>query len=316
MSARTELPIREIRVSDQQAGPYAVYAGPDDALWLTLAHSGSIGRLALDETWTEFQLDPPTCAPMIITTGPDEAMWYTRSGDHRIGRIGLDGQTETFPIPTADAEPFGITTGPADALWFTELGSDRIGRISPEGQLSEFVLPVTGGVPSGITTGPGGAPLFTLNQANANGRIALDGTIAVYPIPTAASGPVGITSDGEALWFVEIAAGQLGRLTSAGEFTEYALPDRSAKPHAIVATGVGDCWFTEWAGNAVGHLIVSETITERGAVTEPEAVTEHRLPSAASEPHGICRGPDGALWVALETGGVARLDGSRLDRRR
>jgi virginiamycin B lyase len=34
---------------------------------------------------------------------------------------------------------------------------------------------------------------------------------------------------------------------------------------------------------------------------------ERRL-SAASEPHGPTIGPDGALWVALETGSAARIE--------
>jgi streptogramin lyase len=36
-------------------------------------------------------------------------------------------------------------------------------------------------------------------------------------------------------------------------------------------------------------------------------VTSYDLPTPSSEPHGITVGPDGALWAALEIGGVARL---------
>ena len=37
-------------------------------------------------------------------------------------------------------------------------------------------------------------------------------------------------------------------------------------------------------------------------------IDEYGLPSPSSEPHGIVLGPDGALWTALETGAVARVD--------
>ncbi|CAM5673914.1 hypothetical protein SHIRM173S_12232 [Streptomyces hirsutus] len=47
--------------------------------------------------------------------------------------------------------------------------------------------------------------------------------------------------------------------------------------------------------NRIGHIIASGEITE------------YALPSPSSEPHGIALGPDGALWAALETGGVARV---------
>ncbi|PRH75709.1 virginiamycin B lyase, partial [Streptomyces solincola] len=68
-----------------------------------------------------------------------------------------------------------------------------------------------------------------------------------------------------------------------------------AKPHAVAAPRPGACWFTEWAGNRVGHL------------TAEGVLTSYDLPSPGSEPHGIAAGPDGALWVALETGAVARM---------
>jgi virginiamycin B lyase len=39
--------------------------------------------------------------------------------------------------------------------------------------------------------------------------------------------------------FVEILAGQLGRIDLDRKITEFPLPDRSAKPHAVVATEDG-----------------------------------------------------------------------------
>lgn len=62
-----------------------------------------------------------------------------------------------------------------------------------------------------------------------------------------------------------------------------------------MAPAPGECWFTEWGANRVGRL------------TGDGEITEYDLPTPASEPHGITSGPDGALWAALETGGVARI---------
>lgn len=103
-------------------------------------------------------------------------------------------------------------------------------------------------------------------------------------------------ADGAALWFVEIAAGQIGKISVDGGITEFPLPDRTAKPHAIAAASTGDCWFTEWGANRIGHI------------TDSGEIAEYSLPSPSSEPHGITLGPDGALWVALEAGKVARVE--------
>ena len=70
-----------------------------------------------------------------------------------------------------------------------------------------------------------------------------------------------------------------------GEIEEIPLPDRTAKPHAIVAASAGDCWLAEWGANRIGHITVTGEIFE------------YDLPSPSSEPHGITIGPDGALWA-------------------
>jgi virginiamycin B lyase len=94
---------------------------------------------------------------------------------------------------------------------------------------------------------------------------------------------------------VEIIAGQVGRITPDGRIQEFPLPNRAAKPHAIVADPAGGCWFTEWAANRIAH------------VSPQGAVRHYDLPTPASEPHGITVAADGTVWAALETGAAAHL---------
>ena len=113
--------------------------------------------------------------------------------------------------------------------------------------------------------------------------------------PTPDAAPVGITSTAHGVWFVEIGAGQIGYISATGEIAEFPLPDRNARPHAIVSDEHGNCWFTEWAANRVGRIDPSGNIDEL------------ERPTPNSEPHGITIGSDGAVWVALEIGALARL---------
>jgi virginiamycin B lyase len=289
-------PVREFTVSDPDAGPYALTAGPDGALWFTLVHRGAIGRRAPDGTLTTYPLETPGTGPTVITPGPDGALWFTEYQGHRIGRITVDGEVSSFDLPTPGAGPFGIAAGSDGALWFTETNAGRIGRITVEGKVSEYDLPLPGAFPSAIAAGTDGAMWFTLNAANAIGRITVDGAVTVHPLPTEAAAPVGITAGGDgAMWFVEIAAGQIGRITRDGDISEFPLPDREARPHAIVTGPDGACWFTEWGAGRIGRI------------TPDGRVDEYDLPTAASEPHGIAVGPDGGLWAALETGALARI---------
>ena len=79
----------------------------------------------------------------------------------------------------------------------------------------------------------------------------------------------------EAIWFVEIAAGQIGRLDADGTIQEFPLPDRGAKPHAITTASSEECWFTEWGANRIG------CITPAGVITEYELPTPHQNPTAS-----------------------------------
>ena len=78
-------------------GPYALAAGPDGAMWVTLVHSGSIARVTNGGDVTVYPVGPQS-RPSIITAGPDGAMWFTRTGDDRIGRITTAGELTAFEI--------------------------------------------------------------------------------------------------------------------------------------------------------------------------------------------------------------------------
>ena len=99
-----------------------------------------------------------------------------------------------------------------------------------------------------------------------------------------------------ALWFVEIAAGRVGRISMDGEIEEFAAP----RPHGQAARhrrGVRRGLLVHRMGRQ----------PHRPHHARPARSPTYDLPSPASEPHGITLGPDGALWVALETGTVARV---------
>ena len=118
-------------------------------------------------------------------------------------------------------------------------------------------------------------------------------------MPTPGSAPLGLAlgPDG-ALWFVERNAAKIGRITTAGTFTEYAVTPGSS-PQRITVGPDGALWFPELAGNKVGR------ITTNGVLTE------YNVPGG---PVGITTTPtDKALYVVLfNAAAVARvaLDGT------
>ena len=130
------------------------------------------------------------------------------------------------------------------AVWLTEMTADRVGRISLDGQVTEYPLPVAGGYPAAMVAGPGGHLWFTLNQTGAIASISVDGDYHERARLAVGAAPVGLTASGEAVWFVEIGGGRIGRCSAAGEVMEYPLWDDRARPQSIVADPAGGCWFT------------------------------------------------------------------------
>ena len=91
----------------RDGGPYALAAGSDGAMWVTLVHGGAIARVSSAGEVTTYSVGE--CArPSIIAAGPDGALWFTCSGDDRIGRITTAGELSSFELPEGSA-PFGIT---------------------------------------------------------------------------------------------------------------------------------------------------------------------------------------------------------------
>jgi virginiamycin B lyase len=158
-------------------------------------------------------------------------------------QLALAQTITEFPIPTTNSGPSGITVGPDGALWFTEASGNNIGRISTAGIVTdEYPIPTTNSSPSGITAGPDGALWFTEFNSTSNGigRITTGGVITQ---PSAGFRTFGITAgpDG-ALWFTENST--IGRMTTAGEITQFPLPYGHG-PNSITVGPDGALWFTD-----------------------------------------------------------------------
>lgn len=82
------------------------------------------------------------------------------------------------------------------------------------------------------------------------------------------------------LWFTEYGTGNIGRITPAGNVTEFA--GAANRPIFIVAGPDGNLWFTEYNGI--------------GCITPGGVVTNFPVPTSDTYPNGIAVGPDGNIW--------------------
>jgi len=111
-------------------------------------------------------------------------------------------------------------------------------------------------------------------------------TMSHFPLTSVNPHPLEITPgpDGN-MWFTELGANKIGKITRTGKITEFSLPS-GAGPSGIVAGPDGNLWFTEEFGSKIGRI------------TKAGVVTEFPLTTAGANPLGITAGSDGNLWFA------------------
>ena len=224
------------------------------------------------------------------------------TADQDVRNIGVPsiGETikrEDFSISNHEGDTVSaITAGPDGNIWFADNSGCSIGRMTPAGVITMFPIPTDKGYPCGITAGPDGNLWFT--EPTKIGRITTAGIITEFPMPTNETEPFAITGgpDGN-VWFTEestmeqinkgIKAGKIGRITPAGNITEFPLPTDEFSPNGIAAGPDGNLWFTD---------------RKIGKITTAGNITEFPVPTDASSPHAITTGPDGNLWFIEVSG--------------
>jgi streptogramin lyase len=268
-----------------------------------------------------------------ITAGPDGNLWFT-AADLDLGRLGrctTSGTITTFPSSGYHTPSIEVTPGPDGALWFTADSNfgRGIGRMTVDGTLTDIFRlqpPLHG--PRDITTGPDGNLWFTDVQTTtgAIGRLTPTGVFSQFATPRGA-GDITSGPDGN-LWYT--AANKIGRMTTAGVVTEFALPGygalnivsgpdgnlwytRQDKIGRITPGGVvtefkaifsgttvaitagldGNLWFTAGGANPDNP---NTTLSVIGRITPSGSVTTFVLPNSPSLPLSIAAGSDGNIW--------------------
>lgn len=256
---------------------------------------------------TQINLPPPR-GPAGITVGPDGNLWFTilpsccDTPKYEIGMLTPSGQFTGFTVPSPHPEPTAILSGPDGNLWFDEFDAGKIGTITTAGVVTEYPLPqiMVSGAPANVNSqsmifGPDGALWFTgiayasscCGSVGVIGRMDLGGNVTYLTLPSPRANPEGIVtgSDG-ALWFADPGTQSIGRMTSAGAFTSFPVPQQNGftEVFALASGPDGNIWFTDAELNTINRL------------TPAGKVTVFPLKSANPIPEEITAGPDGAMW--------------------
>jgi len=241
------------------AGVEAVTRGPDGNVWFTEFKRAKIGKITPSGQITEYKTPFAPLESVDIKTGADGNLWFV-TDHHGIGRATTTGKITFFPINNNDTQPTALTLGPNKTMWFIEWMGDNVGFITTTGKVTEFPAGLGGFSNSfGIAYGKDGRIWFADPQHHRIGAIRTNGTGLTFYRLGATSTPDSIIAgpDGN-LYFGEYGsstAGRIGRITTAGQITEFNLPAAQGTfPMLGLTVQGGNIWFANNAHAKVGML--------------------------------------------------------------
>jgi streptogramin lyase len=262
--AGAPLPVSEL--------PTSMAFGGDGAVWV--ARPIGIER---DAPGTASKLYPVDGYPYQIIAGPDNDLWFTQVLGNEIGRMNLAGEViAEYPLAGSDsifeagAGPYSLALGPESSIYFTEQRLGRIGRISASGELREIAITPPTGLPTGLSLRP--QPRF-------------------------------ITSGGEGnMWFTDPGTEAVGRVTPAGEVSEYPIQVASSGD-THVSSVPAPSYLTPTTITAVpGGLLFSEFNAKAIGLIEPSTQSTSEQSSASVSR----RGTKASRRRGCETGSASR----------
>jgi streptogramin lyase len=125
-------------------------------------------------------------------------------------------------------------------------------------------------------------PLDPPPPAGCQDRVVEDGTFTELTVPTPNSQPNGIAVGADGLvWFTELAANKIGRITPGGLIDEFTRSTGSS-PSLMTLGPDGNLWYIDVGGERIG------CISPTGEM--------HDLTVRDAQPTSIAAGPDGNVW--------------------
>jgi streptogramin lyase len=275
--------------------------GPPARITLLLHQVGPGGKLIVtgdfvtDAPIIEFSLPAGSAGfPGPITAGPDGNLYFGESS--HIGVATPAGVITEIDVSSVGS-PRDVIAGPDGRIWFsadTAPPFTQVGALALDGTLTTYVDPDPAGVHK-MAVGADGNIWFTSGGGGSSvGRITPQGLFTLFPLALfAGQEDIAAGADGN-LWFTEKQANVIGRITTAGEITEFALPTAQAFPQDITAGADGALWFTESGANRIGRIIVTGEIHEFPALL-PGMASPPGFPPMIT-PLAITAGPDGNIY--------------------
>ena len=184
---------------------------------------------------TEYTIPTTSSVPYGLAEGPDGNLWFTENAGNKVGKVSITGSFAEYPA--GSATPQGIAAGPDGNMWFNESQGNNVAKVTMSGAITEYPIPTAGAWPFSVVAGPDGNMVYRKrrqqDRQDHDGRH--DHRVCGSDSRRALRG-ITVGPDGN-LWFTEYDGNKIGKITTGGTITEYAIPTVNANARGI-ATGM------------------------------------------------------------------------------
>jgi streptogramin lyase len=269
------VPLANLAPEDPAARPQALTLGPDNTtMWFADPARDLIGKVdpAAGTPVSEPVTLIPGSDPWDLTVGHDNRVWAVEKGLN--GRLECFDPTQATPIPAGfglgyTGAPVAIATATDGAIWFADTATNKLGRVVPNattacGPPTITTFAFTG--PTELAASDNGA-MYVASAAGLSRVTTAGAATAVTGLGTSAVTAMHNAADGSA-WYVDKAAGRIGKVTGTAVATEYALPRaEDNNPAEFTFTPDKALWYAGATDLATADLIgrFSEEVGPPGA---------------------------------------------------
>ena len=119
-------------------------------------------------------------------------------------------------------------------------------------------------------------------------------SLALAAVQTVSASAMTITAgpDGN-LWFTESSGNKIGRITTTGTITEFAIPTAKSLPVSITSSPDGNLWFTEEYGYNIGKITTTGAITEFTSMSAEEQAAFREINPCDEVVQKLCKNVQG-----------------------
>ena len=246
-------------------------------MWFAENGASKIGRITTSGIVSEFPIGALT--PFWIVTGSDGNLWFTTTFKQiTLGKLTVSGAETSYGGPVS-SDLCGLAAGSDGAQWGSYRGGATALRVDTAENITNPAPGALGLLCGDIASGPDGALWITAPDGSGRGgailRLATSGAVTSFPVDRSTT-PYGITAgqDG-ALWFTDL-QGSIGRITTAGQVTKFALPKGTLPATRIATAPDGALWFT-------GYCVQGNVCQNQGNFTPPNYYGPRFQPLRGSE---------------------------------